>query len=187
MTYPAQTDQRTCGIAALAAFVARNDADNGANFLRYCSASSGDVARLQGDLHRIASWVGMPWPRALGTSPWALATLATRATRRTYRMVAWNASGAEVVREAWAAGFDVMMYTGQQVVPRHVVLLLGRGSAQACPAHKEAASVFEPASGQIFEISPEELTAKRWSGKAGKAHWGWWTRPLMAVVPDLDD
>lgn len=183
MSYPQQSDQRTCGIAALAAFLARNDVQQQTNFIRYCSASAGDIARIQADLHKVASRVGLPWPRALGTSPWALATLVTRATGRRYRIVAWNAGGASAAIRAWEAGQDVLIYTGERAVPRHVVMLLGRGSALAGPATSDKATIFEPGNGTLIQISPAELAPTTWTGRAGKPHWGWWTRPLLAIVP----
>ena len=76
--YPRQTSTVTCGIAALAAVAGR------CRFPQYLEATGSEVAAKQAHLHQIASRTGLPWPRFLGTSPWALAALAGRLTGHRY-------------------------------------------------------------------------------------------------------
>lgn len=180
MSYPAQSDSRTCGIAACAAFIARNGGSTAQNFRHYQNATTDQVHRFQTDLHRVASRTGFPWPRALGTAPWALQALAAQVTGHPFAVKIWNEAVAQEAQNVWESGQDAFIYTGERLIPRHVVLILGKGSVDAAHRH---VTIFEPATGSLFQISPDELASQQWSGHAGKPHWGWWSRPLLAVLP----
>lgn len=172
--YPAQTNQFTCGIAALAACQARVDEASGGILSNYQTFTAEQVKAVQKELHRDASWTGIPWPRFLGTSPWALAKMASRRTGVKYRLRVWSAKTAQAAVLANAHGYDVFVYVGGRVVPRHVVLMLAGEGAQM--------RIFEPGSGQVLSV-PRCLGWQKWTGKKPQKHWGWWTRPLLAVVP----
>ena len=199
--YPAQGDPTTCGIAALAVVSARHAARTGAPFATYLGASEGEALLVQQDMHEVAARTGLPWPQALGTSPWALATLAKRSTGMTYRILPWGTRAVDLVNEAIDAGHDAFVYTGGgayvtgggllggvlsavakvgvEWAPRHVVAVL----AGEAPAGQVA--IFEPTSGKVFRLDREELAAYS-LGQGDKErlpHWGYWTRPLLAVVP----
>ncbi|MFT3944534.1 MAG: hypothetical protein QM705_12050 [Ancrocorticia sp.] len=85
-SYPAQSSPVTCGIAALAAVAARYQ------FPNYVLAPTPEVAAIQARLHRIAARTGLPWPRCLGTSPWALAALVGKLTGERYETRVWASS-----------------------------------------------------------------------------------------------
>lgn len=253
-TYPAQCDQRTCGIAALAAASARaakrqRTQDDGERqttgslgqatdeatrrpFAHYETLGPTRVERVQKDAHRLAARTGFPWPRALGTSPWALAALASRATGIRYIVRPWTSTIAARVAMSNASGHDVFIYVGERIIPRHVVLMLGddltarsllspelscdpaSSDCQTQPASSSSASdrqsqpgpplspsqhgsgrggektagtvrIFEPSIGHVFVTDRHEIPLK-WEGTSRKAHWGWWTRPLLAVLPAFD-
>lgn len=172
--YPAQVDPTTCGIAVLSLLAARAGADP-----HYLDPDA-DVEAEQKRLHALAARVGTPWPQALGTSPWALARLARHATGRRHR-IAFNGPGLRArIDTALASGWDVPVYTGgartvlSALIPRHVVLILAHEGAPARYA------VFEPSSGRVFTLGPDEFLLGADSARAALGHW---RRVLFALVP----
>lgn len=180
LTYPAQTNQQTCGVAALAAFSARlHEASNGP-FARYCTLPPEALAQTQADLHRLLARTGVPWPRFWGTAPWALARLAERASGVRHVIRLWNEQTASDVDRMNAEGHDVFVYVGRGVIPRHVVLYLGDSEAET--ADPTRSRIFEPTSGRIFVTTRGTQPG---GGQLSLAPWGGWPRPLLAVLPDL--
>ena len=151
----------------------------------YPGADPAVASRVQTRMHRRAARLGMPWPRALGTSPWALARLLSAATGTPYRIHRWNRETFGLVRRAVQAGREVALYTGGGTVkgakwdhlPRHVVAVL--------PAPSSQMEVAEPSSGKTYPMSWQQL----WEASvAGRAHpaFGNWGRVILAVVPNLE-
>jgi hypothetical protein len=72
--------------------------------------------------------LAVPWPRALGTPPWAIARrLRAEEGRRWRTGVVWPWRRAAVlagVRRACDGGDPVVLYVGSRLLPRHVVLVL---------------------------------------------------------------
>lgn len=102
-----------------------------------------------------------PWPRALGTPPWAVANALNALTDR--RIATVN------VRPRPQVGFEVLAeqvalrptaaYIGSRWLPRHVVLAVRRIG--------DAIEVFDPAAGALVRVEEE-----RWSTHAvGVAGW----------------
>ncbi len=193
-TLPRQTDATTCGIAAVAAVAARarrlsvprsmsggTGEEGGAGL--YLDAGDDRIARVQRDLHRIAARTGIPWPQSLGTSPWALATLARRATGERYRILPWigpwAGSTSRAVDLAVEAGLDAFAYSGSRLIPRHVVAILGQESEES---GGETYAVFEPSSGAVLRVARSAFTA---GDPQARAALGNWRRPLLAVVPHV--
>ncbi len=113
----------------------------------------------------------LPWPRALGTPPWAVAR----------ELGEWEPDGRRVrwIRIAPAAGYDavvaatrarrpVPVYVGNVWMPRHVVLALGeeRGRLRC----------YEPARGRLVDLGREDFRRSR-LGVAG------WDHAWSAVLP----
>lgn len=109
----------------------------------------------------------LPWPRALGTPPWAIAR------EMGDRDVRW-------IRTSPTAGYDavvaatrehrpVPVYVGSWWLPRHVVLALGEADG--------GLRFFEPARGRLVDVNREQFRTSR-LGIAGWDH-AWW-----AVLPD---
>ncbi|WP_183092482.1 hypothetical protein [Nocardioides stalactiti] len=107
----------------------------------------------------------MPWPRRLGTPPWALAGTLTALTDQ--RIATVNA------RPRPALGFDVLaeqvrtrpvgVYVGNRWLPRHVVL------AFAVADGGEAVRLFDPARGALGTV-PRDQWASHRVGVAGWSH-----------------
>ncbi|WP_026460320.1 hypothetical protein [Schaalia suimastitidis] len=170
-----QVNGQTCGIAALATFAARCG-----QLPAYADPKQAEAIQLR--LHQVASRVGVPWPRALGTSPWALAHLASAASGVQYRAVPWNGRTACLLDEAVAANADTFLYVGgagrplDRFVPRHVVVVLGAESAGRVGSY----AVFEPSSGAVYDVA---VSTVRDGSSAGVAAFGNWRHVLAAVVP----
>ncbi|MFC5727707.1 MULTISPECIES: hypothetical protein [Nocardioides] len=97
----------------------------------------------------------LPWPRALGTPPWALAnTLAVLAGERVATVNARPRPevGYDVLR-AQLASRPVAVYLGSRWLPRHVVL--------AVSAVDGGVEVFDPASGRLVGVAEPRWTAHR--------------------------
>ncbi|GAA4811388.1 hypothetical protein ACFQ0K_03935 [Nocardioides caeni] len=97
----------------------------------------------------------VPWPRRLGTPPWAVANAMRVLTGRqiaTVHVRPRPAIGWEVVREQVRIR-PVALYIGSRWLPRHVVLAVDR--------LPDAISVFDPASGRLLRITEEQFTHHR--------------------------
>ena len=170
-----QPDRRSCGASVLVA--ARMLADPG-YAAGFAPAPAAAFAREVLGLHRrvtgsrdLAGRLQLPWPRALGTPPWAVARhLATLSgVPHTTRLTRFG-PGAEVDRvgAAVGAGHPVALYVGDRWLPRHVVLVVdaGRGAWQ----------VYEPASGRVLDVALTRVASHRLA-LAG------WDRAWFVVLP----
>lgn len=100
---------------------------------------------------RHAGRVQLPWPRALGTPPWALTRELSRLEGRQVQL--------DVARFSAAASYDVLaervaerptgVYVGSAWLPRHVLLAVG--------IHAGTVTVFDPAHGRLVQV-----TGQRW-------------------------
>jgi hypothetical protein len=108
----------------------------------------------------------MPWPRSLGTPPWAVAH--QLGDRRVRWIRTSPAAGYDAVIEATSERRPVPVYVGSRWLPRHVVLALGE--------HGGALRFYEPARGRLVDVSRPEFAHAR-LGLAGWDH-AWW-----AVLP----
>jgi hypothetical protein len=147
-----QPDRRSCGAATVVMAAARVDPDYAA---RTC-ADQGSFATAVLDRHReLTRWP--PWPRALGTPPWAIARALRAVTgvpHRT-RLARWRRSAPP------ASG---ALYVGSRWLPRHVVLMV---DDERC---------YEPSSGQVVPVPGDAYVGGRLS-LAG------WPTPWFDVVP----
>lgn len=138
----------------------------------------------------------LPWPRSLGTPPWAAARLARFPGVR-YRSVAVDDSAPQAahvlagVHAATMAGVPVPLYTGGDLrqglaaaVPRHVVLAVpppadtphrGRDAAGARVLH-----LFDPATGVVRQVRAADLLARTEPHRA----LGGWTHVCWALLPE---
>ena len=164
-----QPDQRSCGPSSLvAARLLLDPAYQPASF-------STEVL----DLHRRITGsrafgrAQLPWPRALGTPPWAVATTMTGLTGIPHRthVVRWGDRTDDLGRltAAVAGGHPCPVYVGDRWLPRHVVLAVGTGPG--------ALEVYDPARGVLVEV-PDAAFA---SGVL--TSFGRWVRPWFVVTP----
>jgi hypothetical protein len=132
-----QPDRRTCGAACmvLAACLADGTTPDPVRFGAATLATHRRLtsARLHGRLQ-------LPWPRALGTPPWAVARELSAVTGRRHRT--------RVVRLRTVAPGAGALYVGNAWLPRHVLLVLEDGRC------------FDPATGRVLPLDSASLT--RW-------------------------
>ncbi len=160
-----QPDRRTCGAAVLVmarmlgepAYAGWVDeaADPAVRF--------GDEAiRTHRRTNRV-SGLRLPWPRALGTPPWALAGELPGRQR-----VSLVRDRARAWERTVAAERPVPWYVGNRLLPRHVVLVTGRDS-------DDRVRVYEPHSGATVPVTREAFVGGR-LGLAG------WDRPWFLLI-----
>jgi hypothetical protein len=165
----AQPDRRSCGAAVLV--VARMLHDPA-----YADLVEDRFADEVLDTHRrttgpvdAAGALQLPWPRALGTPPWAVARqmTATSGVRYRSRVVRPWRRQAELDRivRAAADGHPVPVYVGSRRLPRHVVLVLD-----------EELRVYEPSAGRRVRMRVGDFVD-------GELELASWSRPWFSVLP----
>ena len=167
-----QPDQRSCGPSSLVA--ARILMDPAYAATQNPHAFAGSVL----DLHRQLTGTSgfgraqLPWPRALGTPPWAVAR-------------AMASSPASATRPPWCRSTTdpgsspgcpprspprpAPLYVGDWI-PRHVVL--------AVAPTADGVQVYNPARGTLVEMTRADFEARKLTT------FGRWTRPWFVVLPD---
>ncbi len=160
-----QPDRRTCGAAVLV--MARMLGEPA--YARWVRGAADPAARFGDEAIRThrrtnrVSGLRLPWPRALGTQPWALARELPGRQRVSLvrdRSRAWQ--------RTIAADRPVPWYVGNRLLPRHVVLVTGRDS-------DDRVRVYEPHSGATVRVTREAFVAGR-LGLAG------WDRPWFLLT-----
>jgi hypothetical protein len=166
-----QPDQRSCGPSAVVAarmLLDRSYAD---------AVRDAEDDRFAADVlstHRratsaiVAGRLQVPWPRALGTPPWAVARELSAASgpgvpARGYRWhlaVLRPSAAFDRVAAGVDAGRPVGLYVGNAWLPRHVVLAVGR-------AAEDSLWVYDPARGARVQVTraaveSRSLTFGRW-------------------------
>lgn len=172
-----QPDPRSCGAATLV--VARMLRDPSyaetarAHFARECLAMHKRVTSLSDVRGRLQ----VPWPRAWGTPPWALAhqlAWTTGVGYRTRRIR--HERRVALLAEALAAvarGLPVGLYVGNDRLPRHVVLLV---AATEGTRPDTLPTAYEPASGELVGFTQQQFVD-------GTLDLGGWSRPWFLVSP----
>lgn len=166
--WPRQRDGVTCGPSVAVMAGALLDAEYGAP-LRGARPQQWFDAE-QGRVHRA---VNRFWPRALGTTPAAMARALTehsaaRGVRYRWRPALPGDSLTDVCG-AVAAGWPVAMLIGA-VIPRHWVLLTELDTA--------ALHCYEPSAGAVVPVPPAAIREARIAGLG-------YPRALAFVVPHL--
>ena len=179
-----QPDARSCGAAVLV--MARSIEDPEYAELLATGLHPGTGHRLPGTMrerftaevlamHRrttgpvdVRGAAQLPWPRALGTPPWAVARQlsGSTGTRWESRSVPpWSRASALTAIRKVAATRPVPVYVGSRWLPRHVVLVLDA-----------ELRVYEPASGHLVQVTAGDFTG-------GSLRLAGWSRPWFAVLP----
>lgn len=169
-----QPDQRTCGPACLVTAHMLNDPSYAERVLAARDFAE-EVRRLH---HRATSpvdhGVHLPWPRALGTPPWAAARLMSdgcgRPGRRYRSRLATKRPETLYVALCLAirAGHVLPVYLGSRRLPRHVVLAVAHTA--------DGLQVYDPATGHVVPL-PRDAFATGTLSISG------WSRPWFAVLP----
>lgn len=149
-----QPDARSCGAAALVvARMLRDPSYAGTarcGFAHECLAMHRRITSLSD----VRGHLQMPWPRAMGTPPWAVAhqlAWTTGVDYRTHRVRPGRRVA--LLAEALAAvarDLPVALYVGNDRLPRHVVLLVAAGD-------DDRPAAYEPASGELVRFTPQQF------------------------------
>ena len=167
-----QPDQRSCGAACLVAAQGVRDAayrqrvSDPATFRAEVLAMHGRVTSTVD----VAGRIQPPWPRDLGTPPWAVANQLAGTSRVAHRSVPirWS-DGDDAYRRLVDLPRPAALFVGNAWLPRHVVLVL-TGSDTGL-------RVYEPSSGRVLDVGRDRFIDNR-LGLAG------WDTRWFAVVPD---
>jgi len=168
----AQPDQRSCGPSSLVAAHILLDPAYAATQNPHAFASS--VLALHRSLTSpsFGGRAQLPWPRALGTPPWAVARAMTAYAGVPYRtrIVRWGnrRDDFEALLAAVTAGHPCPLYVGDRI-PRHVVL--------AVSPTPQAVQVYNPAHGTFVALEQADFEA------GALTTFGRWVRPWFVVAP----
>lgn len=161
-----QPDQRSCGPSSLVAARLLLDPT-------YAPTSfADDVLALHRRITGPTAFgrAQLPWPRALGTPPWAVARTMTELSgvpHRT-RVVRWGDRADDLVHLA-SAGGPCPLYIGDRWLPRHVVLVVS--------AEGDSLQVYNPAHGTVVDVPGADFVTGRLTST------GRWDTPWFVVSP----
>lgn len=150
-----QPERRSCGASVLVAARMLAEPSYGESMTPDRFAAEALVTHRRVTTRAAA---GVPWPRALGTPPWAVArALGPHHVTR----LAWPDPGARFDQTLTAvrAGHPAALYVGNRWCPRHVVL------AAAAP-EPGTLLVYEPATGRVLPVDRLSVVERR-MGLAG--------------------
>ena len=164
-----QPDRRSCGAASLV-MARRLVRPRYAGLVSDQATFAHEAATLHRRLTSLVDTAGhwqVPWPRALGTPPWAVAR-----ERRLLTGVPYVVRPVRLGRRVWPALGPVTptrpaaVFVGDRYLPRHVVLVIG--------VEDGAARTYEPASGLAVSVP-----RGRW--ESGDLALAGWDRPWLVV------
>jgi hypothetical protein len=152
-----QPDRRSCGATVLV--VARMLSDPGyAGFAGTATSFRDEVLAMHRRVTSPADVSGrlqLPWPRALGTPPWAVARQLEGTTGLDHRarlLVAGDRDAAyDEIVAVTARRLTVPVYVGSRWLPRHVVLALGEVDG--------GLRFYEPSAGRLVDVSRASFVA----------------------------
>lgn len=164
-----QPDQRSCGASCLIAARMLVDPAYAATITpdRFRDEVLGLHRRVTRPIDARGA-LQLPWPRALGTPPWAVARqLSADDPRRTYAARLVLGRGQAWARLASAAPPSVI-YVGSRWLPRHVVLVVGvTDGVLRC---------YEPSHGRLVDVNHSAFVE-------GRLALAGWDRPWLVVAP----
>ena len=183
---PRQPDQRSCGASVLVVERALRDEAyaellvGGRHPLTGLTLPGTPETRFADEAlamhHRttgmvaIDSGLQLPWPRALGTPPWAVARQVGGGDVAAFLP---GGSTADRLVAALTAGRTVPVFVGSLLLPRHVMLALDVVEGR----RGTAVRAYDPATGRVRSLALGDLRRRRVSV-------GRWSRAWWAVLPD---
>jgi hypothetical protein len=167
-----QPDQRSCGPSSLVAAHILLDPAYAAT--QNPHAFAGTVLDLHRQLTGTSAFgrAQLPWPRALGTPPWAVARAMSSFAGVPYSSTLVPLHSRSRLFSRLSAAVAVRpapMYVGDWI-PRHVVLAVGPTD--------DGVQVYNPAHGTLVEMTQSDFEAGKLTA------FGRWTRPWFVVLPD---
>jgi hypothetical protein len=166
-----QPDQRSCGPSCLVVARMRLQSAYAEETLPRFGA---EVLATHRRVVRIRPAMGalqLPWPRALGTPPWAVAHEMGRitGTKYSWRLARWARKRAyRRILEGLATELPVPVFVGNGRLPRHVVLATDETDGSVV--------FYNPANGRQKTVSEEAITT-------GALELGSWDVPWFTVTP----
>ncbi|MFC6154398.1 hypothetical protein [Nocardioides yefusunii] len=176
-----QPDSFTCGAQSVVMARAVHDDDMARALLTRHREEPSHLGQLVLATHRelvaAGTGTGAPWPRRLGTPPWAVARALTASsgTLHSVRLVGWwnVATRYEQIRAALRAGMPVPLFVGSTTMPRHVVLAVPRPDGSGSP---HTVDVHDPATGRLSSFDAASWCTRRLQN-------GRWPVPWFVVLP----
>lgn len=184
-THPRQPDRRSCGASVLVVERALRD-EAYAQLLvggrhpvtgferrghlrdRFRDEVLGMHRRTTGPVS-VTGRLQLPWPRAVGTPPWAIAGQLSAPGRPRVVRWAWRRRALlDLVDAQVALGTTVPLYVGSRWLPRHVVLVTG--------ADDDSLECYEPSRGGVVPFTREAFVE-------GTLELAGWSTPWCAVLP----
>jgi len=169
-----QPDQRSCGAAVLvAAELLRAPAATGpAPTSEWFRAEVLALHRRITSVRDVSGRWQLPWPRVIGTPPWAIAHHLSAVTGRRYRtqLVIDRDKAFEQVLDAATTGRPVPLFVGSWWLPRHVVLVTG------ADREHDALRCYDPARGAVVRVGREAFLS-------GRLELSRWSRSWFTVLP----
>ncbi|WP_341229014.1 hypothetical protein [Nocardioides salarius] len=167
-----QPDQRSCGAACLVVATMLTDASYDARLRADPGLWPAEVLRTHREVTglRDAGRLGAPWPRLLGTPPWAVGRRLGRRPggRWRTRLLRLGAGSFDSLLVLARHGVPLPLYVGSRLLPRHVVLVVG--------ADGEHLLVWDPARGATMRLTQEAF-------ETGRLPFGRWRTPWFVVTP----
>jgi hypothetical protein len=104
-----------------------------------------------------------PWPKALGTQPWAAARFLNElGFGARYRVLFVDPARPDDlfnrIKTSSAAGIPNMLFVGDVLCPRHIVLSVQRRSSSGEP---DAITIYDPASGGLVDVTRASFSNRR--------------------------
>jgi hypothetical protein len=168
-----QPDQRSCGAAVLVAaqLLASPPAAGLAATPEWFRTEVLALHRQITSARDVSGRWQLPWPRLIGTPPWAVAHHLSAVTGQPHRtrLVVNRDTAFEQILTAATNGSPVPLYVGNRWLPRHVVLVTGWGP-------EDALRCYDPARGAVVTVASEAFLS------------GWlelsrWDRSWFTILP----
>lgn len=165
-----QPDQRSCGAACVVVARMLRSHPLRSRLVGGFSAEVLSAHRVLTSATDVAGRPQLPWPRALGTPPWAVARALAVSAAVPYRtaLVRWSRGSAYDSAAAAVGEHPVALYVGSATLPRHVVLVLAAGV--------DGLDVYDPADGRLHTVTRRDFEQAR-------LRLGGWPHPWFLVHP----
>jgi len=168
-----QPDQRSCGAAVVVAaeLLTTPPAAGFTATQEWFGTEVLDLHRRITSARDVSGRWQLPWPRLIGTPPWAIAHHLSAVTGRQHHthVVIDRDAALDQVLSAVSNGSPVALYVGNRWLPRHVVLVTGVDP-------RDAFRCYDPARGAVVTVASEAF-------RTGGLALSRWNRPWFTILP----